>query len=95
MHAEDAGYRRLNRRVRTALRAFERLLSDDTRRAYFAMEEAVNERDSYRLDSVAQFAFAVGYRAAMSPQPSARARKRSVRALVQLRQGNDGISRSR
>jgi len=84
MRATDAQYRRLNARVRRALRRFWRRLDDEARRAYLALEEAVNERDSHRLDSVAQFAFALGRRAATAAGPRLKARRSAVARLQRL-----------
>lgn len=82
MHATDARYRRLSARVRRAQRKLLRHLDDEGRRAYLALEEAVNERDTYRLDSVAQFAFALGHHAATQPaRAPRRARTTAVRRL--------------
>lgn len=75
MHAADAHYRRLNQKVRRVLRSLERRLDADARRVYLTLEEAVNERDSYRLDSVAMFAFALGYRTATAASAAVVARE--------------------
>ena len=52
---------------------------------YLDVEQAVNAREVYSTDAVAQWAYSLGYRDGATPMPKVRVRKRAVQGLKRLR----------
>ncbi len=82
---EDVRYRRLTLAVRRALRRLLPLLDRRALARYMAIEQAMNARDVYSTDAVAQWAYSLGYRDGATPMPRVRVRKRVVKGLTRLR----------
>ena len=82
---EDAGYRRLTVAVRRAVNRLLSVLDKRARARYLDVEQAVNARDAYCNDAVAQWAYSLGYRDGATPMPKVRVRKRAVEQLKRLR----------
>lgn len=82
---EDTGYRKLTTNVRRAVNRLLPLLDKRALARYLDVEQAVNARDVYSTDAVAQWAYALGRRDGASPMPRVRVRKRAVRKLTRLR----------
>ena len=87
---EDREYRKLTVAVRRALRQLLPLLDKLALARYVAVEQAVNARDVYSTDAVAQWAYSLGYRDGASPMPKLRVRKRTIARLTRLRRGSKG-----
>jgi hypothetical protein len=81
----DVGYRRLTVAVRRALSLLQPLLDKRALARHMALEEAMNARDVYSTDAVAQWAYSLGFRDGATPLRPARVRKRVVRRLTRLR----------
>jgi len=73
---KDAGYHRVSVKVRRALRRLLPLLDKTALAHYMALEQAVNARDAYSADAVAQWAYGLGLREGATPLPRVRVRKR-------------------
>lgn len=81
----DAGYRRLTLAVRRALRRLLPLLDGPDQDAYMVLEQAMNARDVYSTDAVAQWAYRVGHWDAATPIKRVRVRKTAMNKLTRLR----------
>jgi hypothetical protein len=81
----DAGYRRLIVVVRRAVRRLLPLLDRQAQAQYMAVEIAVNARDVYSTDAVAQWAYSLGLRDGATPMPRVRVRKRAIERITRLR----------
>jgi hypothetical protein len=82
---DDAGYRKLTGAVRRAVRRLLPLLDKRALARYMDVEQAMNAREVYSADAVAQWAYALGLRDGATPMPKVRVRKRAVAGLKRLR----------
>ncbi len=83
----DAGYRRLGRAVRRALRNLLQSLDKDAVAKYMVLEDAVNARDMYSTDAIAQWAYQLGLRDGATPLRPVRVRRTAMRKFTRLRKG--------
>lgn len=81
----DTGYRRLSIKVRRALRRLLSLLDEAGSARYMTLEQAVNARDVYSTDAVAQWAYGLGLRDGATSLPRVRVRKGAMKKLTRLR----------
>lgn len=87
---EDLGYRRLTLAVRRALRVLLPLLDPPAQAQYMVLETAVNARDVYSTDAIAQWAYWLGVRDGATPIPRVRVRQGAVKKLTRLRKARRG-----
>lgn len=81
----DRGYRRLTLAVRRALRRLLPLLDSAAHALYLVLENAMNARDVYCNDAVAQWAYQLGLRDGATPITPVRVRKTALKKLTLLR----------
>jgi len=82
---QDSAYRKLTLAVRRALRRLLPLLDRQALDRYMAVEQAMNARDVYSTDAVAQWAYSLGFRDGAMPMRQPSVRKRVVKELTRLR----------